>query len=195
MEPNIVSPDSFKNVKSFDQLTIEDYKIALEDISKRSIKVPIQNNSPEHASILMKYIFDETNHEIGFYVNKFSGTFSSNSAYLESLSNCLNRNVRVYVLVDNEPNQYSLAYQMIFKHIRETGNGKIGKATKKSLEQISVLFENNKSLHFLVSDSKRYRIELNQTTRAAYAHFNDQYMGQILTEALSESLSFSEKIL
>ncbi|MBO0949208.1 hypothetical protein [Fibrella forsythiae] len=190
----LLSPILIRNSHSFDELSIDNYKIVLEKISKNSLSIPIQNNEKKHAAILMRYIFNETKEELGLYVNRFSGVYSSHPEYLENLKNCLDRKITVNLLLDSEPNLDSEAYNLIANYIQDSGRGKIGIATDNSRSKIGILFKESKPLHFAVSDSKRYRIEIDPVSKAAYAHFNDNEMAENLKECLNEALVYSHPI-
>src|SRR5580704_4758681 len=121
----------------------EVYRELIDKAARSRSNEVLPNSGPDHASIAMAKLFENTNSIVRMIVNYFDGRVSDNLEYLNTMQNCIDRNVHFKILVVNAPSLRSKAYNMLIGNINNGKNIELRQATEESKE---ILTKNNNNI-------------------------------------------------
>jgi len=164
---------------------LKEYQALLEKSASTDSKWPVFNGGKEHAAILMSIIFKYAKDYVYLYSYSLSPELSRLDIYYESLNECINRGVKVKLLLQSSEafDKDNPSIDIIRKNPSNIIllTEKQDKNLKKSLNEMDI--------HFAVSDNKRYRLEYNIKDRKAISSFNDPSVANTLKNAFESVFS------
>ena len=157
--------------------SIEEYKEAVEFLSKHKMNYVIQNEGDEHAKVIFTSIFRTAEHHIRLAANTLRNQVVDSREYQDALDIFLGKgDTQLDIIINHIPDsitqqtgdniykrlRYNPAYEQ--KRIRiKTANG----------EHFYLGDNYDKPINFCVADERIYRIENDIEKRKAIVNFND----------------------
>ena len=153
------------------------YQELLEDSAKSNSNWPILNEGNEHAAILMTTIFKHATQYVYMYSNSFNTDITSYDIYYEALKGCIERQVKVEVLLKDKPKANNLSLQLI----KDSNKGSVRVLNSFQYDTLTKVL-NSENINFAVADDKIYRLEYDTEKRKATSSFNAANIAEVLKE-------------
>ena len=157
------------------------YENWINDLAASDSSTLVFNDGHEHAAILFGTIFRTAKKRICIYCDNMCGIVTGTTDYYNALAECKKRGVKVNVLLNSL--ETDVLRQPVFNLIDKQNEVKLVPAGKEDYIQTKL---NNLNVHFTVADGKIYRIEYDIENFKAIASFNDEKMGDTLTNVFDE---------
>lgn len=173
----------------------QEYSKAVKALLKEKTFTVFPNVGSEQAAIVMSYLYDNSEKTMRIFSNSFSGAYSNHSIYLRSLDNFLLEKKTIYVLLDNEPSDKSIAFEKILSYINdnpEKGYIKVVDPNYKTI--LSNKFADNKMLYFAVGDENKYRLEIDNITKESFSSFDHKKVAKQLISIFDVGVQYSHQI-
>ncbi|MDP1675922.1 MAG: hypothetical protein Q8L88_03575 [Bacteroidota bacterium] len=175
---------------------MEDYIGYIKNLAENKLPTIFYNSGPEHASIVMSNIFQNSKDMIRIFAGNFSGEVSQNERYIESLKSYLNRKGKVHILLDEytedkKPHLFDLLSTYSFFNPE---NIEIKKTNTHVVEE-----KTKKKIHFTTGDNCMFRLEEDTDKFLAKGSFNNleltdkliKYFDQIFNSRDSKSIKLN----
>ncbi len=163
------------------------YKKGLKDLIEDEKIIVFPNIGVEQSTITMAYLFDYTKNEILIFSNSFNDPYSNHPDYIKSLDNCLKRNVKISLLVDELPNKNTDAYDKVKNYLMNfPQNGEIRQISPQGKDIIKSSFKDNVYCHFAVADNDKYLLEINSETKESLCSFHHPKVANRLSSLFLE---------
>lgn len=165
-------------------ILLNEYKTAIEHLSKTRTSFAFQNSGPAHASIVISTIFKNAENAVRIYANNINGVISDIGDYLESVERYIKKGKEFMLIVKNEVPPNSNLLKLLKDLSVNYPNITVKKANKEFVSSIKNLY--NKEVFFVVGDKASYRLELDNSTHVATCNFNDESIASLLVNAFDK---------
>jgi len=177
---------SIKNLSDPVDNDLIKYEKAVDYMAEIKSDKVFSNDSRDHAAIVMSKIFKYSEKELRIYANNFNGAVSSQKKYLDSLTSFIRKEGRISLVYKSEPDDSSLAYQMIKKYKQKFDSKvRIKQANGKFNQLIGTVL--NEDYHFAIGDDNMLRIEVKPApVFGAFVCFNSKKEAEKLVRVFDE---------
>lgn len=150
----------------------------------------IPSEGPEHSTLVFTEMLHKTQKEAFIALGGFTGEISGNDSYLNSILDCLYRDIEISVLIINEPNQNSKAFQVLSQFAKEEPDRvKIYQADDNVRNYLAEVFKDKGQIcHFAVFDNKMYRFEYDPEKFFAISNFDEPYQNSIFKKIFRKAI-------
>lgn len=165
----IVFPDIKEKLEDEEILVIDpEYEVFVKDLAARQDSKTFSNQSRSHALTILRNVFNTAEKYVDIFSGKLNPSVYNDKKLLESVSAFIEKGGKVNILLQNDISPDRLKDEndflnLMFKN-RVGGCCSVGVVTKGNhLETANV--------HFLVSDDRTYRVELDIINHTAVCSF------------------------
>jgi hypothetical protein len=160
---------------------IQTYREAIKKLAEKQDNLVFLNSGAPHASIVMSTIFKKAQNYVHIFAGNLNGDVSNDKEYLDELGIFLSRkNACLEVITEVEPKPESKAFNII-KEFKSKGNASIHIYELKNSYPQEFKDKTSKDIyHFMVADSKMFRLEMDKVNYKAYCSFNNSEMADSL---------------
>jgi len=166
---------------------LNEYREAIEFLAEQKDSFTFDNKGADHAAIVLLNMLKNTEEEFVIFSGNLNGEVADNDDVLNELKNYLlsGKNFKL-VLEDNQIKSKSKALNLVESLEQENENIKIAFAKKYFLDEIKNIFD-GEVLHFLVSDAKSYRLEIDKKAYKAVCSFNQPEIAKKLSSLINSN--------
>jgi hypothetical protein len=152
------------------------YSEEIEYLASNHIDREFFNASDEHAQIVLTSMVRHTKEDLKIYCGNLCTDVSNDIVYLEEIQNFLSdrKGTMEILLCDYQDGFKS---KPIYQLLSQYPSNQVKIKTTKTL-----LFFNNKPIHFTVADKESFRIETDIEKKMARGNFNDPESGKMLSK-------------
>ena len=155
-----------------DKKTMEDlelYELFINEKANERSNELLPNAGEDHAAVAFSQLFKRTSSIVRMVVGSFDGRISDQKKYIESLKDCLDKDVKFKIIFLDEVNKNSEAYNLLLKY-ENKGQVSFAKASEKFKKRLTV---DGKEKHFAIFDSDKFRFEKDTSKYIALFGFNN----------------------
>lgn len=159
--------------------------------NERSTEV-LPNAGESHAAIVMSKMFENTKKSVNMIVGSLDTQVCNQNNYFKELEKCRKKGVDFKVIFLDEPDENSLAYQILKKGVGK--NVQMKRASESVKTSLTRLKEPDNPIHFSVFDDDKYRYEKDSKKFLALVCFNDKKNAHTLKGFFDDYFSESTSI-
>lgn len=163
------------------------YEQAVDFYAKNCIDSEFPNKGSEHATIVISRIFEYAEQYVKIFSGKLNSDVADNPKFIQSLKRYINSGKKLEVIVEEIPEiDKSNALKLIIESSKNPMlDVSIKKASNEFLESVRNSFKSKNIYHFIVSDDRAYRVEVDKNNFKARCNFNDTHISSILNNTFS----------
>jgi len=155
------------------------YRNAVEILASSKDKMRFDNKGQEHAASVIEMMFKYYD-EVRMYSGNMNADVTDNQYFMQALNHFLNNNKKLYIFLDDIPNEenQSNALKKILS-FENQDNVIVKRASQDFIDELRTIF-NGEVYHFAVADDKAYRVEFDAENYKASCSYNKPEKAQIL---------------
>ena len=170
--------------------SLKEYFESIQFLADKHLNLEFNNKDHNHAILVMSMLFEKAEQHIRIFAKRFSGEISDDEYYLKTLKEAIDRGVKVDVVFEEQPNQKSIALQMLKAYPESKVNLYIlnddyKQKLKKELGELQ---------NFSVVDDSKFRYETDTLKFKAFCNFDDKDNCEILINNYLKLVSNATKI-
>lgn len=165
------------------------YQDAIEKLANKRENFTYDNESPDHAAIVLSNILRTTEKEFFSFSGTFNGEVSDQENLLYQLRLYVESGKDFNLLLERMPvdNERSQALTMLLQYKENHDNVHVEVASPEFIQYIEDIFD-GELLHFSSSDKRAYRLETNTKAYQAVCNFNDPLIAGPLKDIIQDEL-------
>lgn len=165
------------------------YQDSIERLANKKENFVYDNESADHAAIVLSNMLRTTEREFFSFSGKFNGAVSDQENLLYQLHLYVESGKLFNLLLEELPEigERSAALTMLLEHSEKHDNVRVKVASSRFIQYIENIFDGER-LHFSTSDSRAYRLETDTEAFQAVCNFNGPSVAEPLKNIIQNEI-------
>lgn len=164
---------------------MKDYEGFVDECFKNNSDKPFDNSSAEHATVLIKKMFEYGKKEINIYTGCLADGIYGNDELVETAKKYLSAGGKLQIIFQDQLSKSSIEDKKFVQACR---------GSNVVFYQLQQQYHNTVGNHFSTMDGKAFRLETDKDKKLAIASANNEEQCKIFNEIYSNLLNGADKI-